>query len=56
MLAADQRAAVGAALLRCVRAESSTTGVHAFLGILAEELSQELKQRRPNVGRWGWQL
>jgi|ERR1700722_3689452 hypothetical protein len=57
MLSVDQRtdrAAVGAALLRFVRAESSsTTGVHAFLGILAEELSQELKQRRPDAG-YGW--
>ena len=59
MLSPDQRTdrvAVGAAVLQCVRAGSSTTSVHAFLGTLAEELRQELCQRRPNVGRWGWKL
>jgi hypothetical protein len=41
------RAAVGVAVLRCVRAErSSTTGVHVFLGMLAEDL----RQRRLNGG------
>jgi hypothetical protein len=46
------RDAVAAAVLQRLRAEnSSATGVHVFLGELADGLAEEVRQRR-SPGRW----
>ena len=49
ILSVDQRTdrgAVGAALLRFVRAEITPTGPHAFVGMLAEALRQRAEWAR----------